>query len=187
MKTISIMTPCYNEEDNVQELYNQVRAQMLKFGGRYRYEHLFIDNASSDRTVPILKEIASRDHNVKIIVNARNFGHIRSPHHALLQAHGECVISIVADLQDPPSMIPKMIEKWEEGYAMVLCLKTASQENKLMYWLRTQYYRLVRRLSEVPTFENFTGFGLYDRRVVETVRDFGDAYPYFRGMVAEIG
>jgi polyisoprenyl-phosphate glycosyltransferase len=186
MKTISIITPCYNEEENVRELYNRVRAVMVSVE-RYRYEHIFIDNSSRDRTVAILKEIAREDQNVKVIVNARNFGHIRSPFHAFLQTCGDAVIGLVADLQDPPEMIPEMIAKWEEGYSMVLCLKTASQENKLMFWVRTQYYRLVQRLSDINTFENFTGFGLYDRQVVDAVRSFGDAYPYFRGMIAEIG
>jgi glycosyltransferase involved in cell wall biosynthesis len=186
MKTISIITPCFNEEGNVRELYNRVRAAMVSVG-RYRYEHIFIDNSSRDRTVAVLKEIAREDQNIKVIVNARNFGHIRSPFHAFLQTSGDAVIGLVADLQDPPEMIPEMIEKWEEGYSMVLCLKTASQENKLMYWVRTQYYRLVQRLSSIDTFENFTGFGLYDRAVVEAVRSFDDAYPYFRGMIAEIG
>src|SRR3954454_20851873 len=186
MKTISIITPCFNEEGNVRELYNRVRAAMISVG-RYRYEHIFIDNCSRDRTVAILKEIAREDQNIKVIVNARNFGHIRSPFHAFLQTTGDAVIGLVADLQDPPEMIPEMIAKWEEGYSMVLCLKTASQENKLMFWVRTQYYRLVQRLSDINTFENFTGFGLYDRQVVDAVRSFGDAYPYFRGMIAEIG
>lgn len=186
MKTVSILTPCYNEEGNVQELYNRVRAAMIGVG-RYRYEHIFIDNSSNDQTVAILKEIASKDKNIKVIVNARNFGHIRSPFHAFLQTTGDAVIGIVADLQDPPEMIPEMIEKWEEGYSMVLCLKTASQENRVMFWIRTQYYRLVQRLSSIETFENFTGFGLYDRTVVDAVRSFDDAYPYFRGMIAEIG
>ncbi|MFL6465677.1 MAG: glycosyltransferase family 2 protein [Bryobacteraceae bacterium] len=186
MKTISIITPCYNEEENVEELYNRVRAEMVKIG-RYRYEHIFIDNASKDRTVAILKRIASQDKNVKVIVNARNFGHIRSPFHAFLQTQGDAVIGIVADLQDPPEMIPEMIAKWEEGFSMVLCLKTASQENRVMYWIRTVYYRLVQRLSSIETFENFTGFGLYDRAVVDAVRSMDDAYPYFRGMIAEIG
>ncbi len=186
MKTISILTPCYNEEENVEEVYKRVRAVMLKLG-RYRYEHLFIDNSSRDNTVAILKEIAARDHNVKVIVNARNFGHIRSPFHAFLQTRGDAVIGMASDLQDPPEMIEQMIEKWEQGYSMVLCLKTASRENRLMYWVRTQYYRLVQRLSEIQTFENFTGFGLYDRKVVDAVKTFPDAYPYFRGMIAEIG
>lgn len=186
MKTISIITPCYNEEDNVRELYNRVRAAMLSVGP-YRYEHIFIDNSSRDRTVAVLKEIASEDQNIKVIVNARNFGHIRSPFHAFLQTCGDAVIGLASDLQDPPEMIPEMIRRWEEGYSMVLCLKTASQENKLMFWVRTQYYRLVQRLSDINTFENFTGFGLYDRQVVDAIRSFDDAYPYFRGMIAEIG
>jgi polyisoprenyl-phosphate glycosyltransferase len=186
LKTISIYTACYNEEGNVEELYNRVRTQIAKIG-RYKYEHIFIDNSSTDNTVAILKRIASLDHNVKVIVNARNFGHIRSPHHALLQTSGQAVISIVADLQDPPELIPEMIAKWEEGYPMVLCIKTTSQENKLMFWIRTRYYRLVKRLSDIQTFENFTGFGLYSREVVEAVRSFGDVYPYFRGIIAEIG
>jgi glycosyltransferase involved in cell wall biosynthesis len=159
---------------------------MLKLG-RYKYEHIFIDNSSRDHTVAVLKRIASRDHNVKIIVNARNFGHIRSPFHGVLQTRGDAVIGIVADLQDPPEMIEQMIHKWEEGYSMVLCLKTSSRENPLMFWIRTQYYRLVQRLSEIQTFENFTGFGLYDRKVLDAIKSFPDAYPYFRGMIAEIG
>ena len=186
MKTISIVTGCYNEEENVEELYNRVRQAMVE-AGRYRYEHIFIDNSSEDRTVEVLKDIARRDHNVKVIVNARNFGHIRSPYHALMQAQGDAVISIVADLQDPPSLIPKMIAKWEEGYSMVLCIKKSSEENSLMFWVRKQYYQLVQRLSQIQTFQNFTGFGLYDRKVIETVRSFGDSYPYFRGMIAEVG
>jgi glycosyltransferase involved in cell wall biosynthesis len=186
MKTISIVTGCYNEEDNVEELYNRVRQAMLD-AGRYRYEHIFIDNHSEDRTVEVLKTIAHRDHNVKVIVNARNFGHIRSPYHALMQAQGDAIISIVADLQDPPTLIPEMIAKWEEGYSMVLCIKKSSEENRLMFWIRKQYYQLVQRLSQIQTFQNFTGFGLYDRKVIETVRSFGDSYPYFRGMIAEVG
>lgn len=185
-KVISIVTPCYNEEENAEEIYNRVREVMARLG-HYRYEHIFIDNASRDNTVAIIKRIASRDRNVKLIVNARNFGHVRSPFHAFLQAQGDAVIGIVADLQDPPELIPEMIEKWEEGYSMVLCIKKTSQENPLMFWIRTRYYRLVQRLSSIETFENFTGFGLYERRVVEAVRSFGEANPYFRGMIAEIG
>jgi glycosyltransferase involved in cell wall biosynthesis len=186
VKTVSIITPCYNEEANVQELYRRVRAEMVKLG-KYRYEHIFIDNSSQDQTVAVLKGIASRDHNVKIILNTRNFGHIRSPIHAFLQAQGDAVIGIVADLQDPPELIPEMLSKWEEGYSMVLCIKRNSEENPVMFWLRKKFYQMVQRLSTIETFENFTGFGLYDRKVVEAVRVFGDPYPYFRGMIAEIG
>jgi glycosyltransferase involved in cell wall biosynthesis len=183
---ISVITPCYNEEANVEELYLRVRAAMTRVG-RYAYEHIFIDNHSRDKTVAILKAIASRDTNVRIIVNARNFGQVRSPMHAFLETRGAAVIGLAADLQDPPEMIEDMIAKWEEGYAMVLCIKETSQENRLMFQARTLYYRLVQRLSSLQTFENFTGFGLFDRRVVETIRSFGDPYPYFRGMIAEIG
>jgi glycosyltransferase involved in cell wall biosynthesis len=186
MKIISIFTPCYNEEANVEELYSRV-CRAVASAGRYRYEHIFIDNGSRDRTVEVLKNIAARDQNVKVIVNARNFGHIRSPIHALLQARGDAVIGLVADLQDPPEMIPEMIAKWEEGYSMVLCIKRSSSENRLMFWARKKFYRLVQRLSSIETFENFAGFGLYDRKVVEAVRTFGDPYPYLRGIIAEIG
>jgi len=186
MKTISILTPCFNEEANVEELYNRVRAVMAGLG-RYDYEHIFIDNASSDGTVAVLKRLAASDRNVKIIVNARNFGHIRSPMHALHQTRGDAVIGIVADLQDPPEMIADMVREWENGYSMVLGIKRSSAENPLMFRIRKRYYRLVNRLSSIETFENFTGFGLFDRRVVDLVKSFADPYPYFRGMIAEIG
>ena len=185
-KTISIMTPCFNEQDNVRILYNQVREVMLGIG-KYRYEHIFIDNSSKDATVAILREIAAEDPNVKIIVNSRNFGHIRSPIHALFQARGDAVISIVADLQDPPPMIADLIREWENGAYCVLGIKRTSGEASLMFWLRKQYYKLVERLSSIETIQNFTGFGLYDRKVVDLVRSFDDPYPYFRGMIAEIG
>ncbi len=186
MKSISVVTACFNEEDNVEELHRRVRAQFRALG-RYRYEHIFIDNASTDRTVAVLKRLAAADRAVKIIVNARNFGHIRSPMHALTQARGDAVIGLVADLQDPPEMIPDLIAAWEQGFAMVLCIKRSSAENRLMFQLRKRYYRLVNRLASLETFENFTGFGLYDRAVVDHIIGFGDPYPYFRGMIAEIG
>ena len=186
MKTISIVTPCYNEQDNVEELYRQVREVMAEVG-RYRYEHIFIDNCSTDQTVPILRRLAAADPNVKVIANARNFGHIRSPMHALLQARGDAVLLIVADLQDPPKMIAGFLAEWEAGYYMVLGIKRTSEENSLVFFARKQYYRLAERLSSIETFQNFTGFGLYDRKVIEYVRSFGDPYPYFRGMLAEIG
>jgi len=186
MKTISVVTACFNEADNVEELYMRVRDAISRLG-KYRYEHIFIDNASTDGTVAVLKKIAAADSNVRIIVNARNVGHIRSPMHALRQAQGDCVISVVADLQDPPEMIADMIREWENGYSMVLGIKRTSEENPLMFWVRQKYYRLVNRLSSIETFENFTGFGLYDRRVIDLVKSFDDPYPYFRGMIAEIG
>ncbi len=185
-KTISIVTACYNEEGNVEELYHQIRSIMASIG-RYRYEHIFIDNSSTDATVPILKRLAAEDPNIKIIVNARNFGHIRSPMHAILQARGDAIISVVADFQDPPTLIPTFLEEWEAGYAMVLGIKRSSEENSLFFFARRQYYKLAERLASIETFQNFTGFGLYDRKVIDLVRSFGDPYPYFRGMIAEIG
>jgi polyisoprenyl-phosphate glycosyltransferase len=186
MKTISIVTGCFNEEENVEELYTRVCNVMAEVG-RYRYEHIFIDNNSTDRTVEVLKRIAAADTNVRVIVNARNFGHIRSPLHAFYQASGDAVIGIVADLQDPPEMIPQFLQGWEEGASMVLAIKNSSEENRLMFWIRKMYYRLVNKLSSIETFENFTGFGLYDRRVIDIVKTFDDPYPYFRGVIAEIG
>ena len=186
MKTISIVTACFNEEANVEELYSRVRRVMAGFP-RYNYEHLFIDNCSRDNKAAILKEIASHNTNVKIIVNAWNFGHIRSPIHALQQAGGDAVISVVADLQDPPEMIPDFIRKWEEGFPVVVAIKSASEENPIMFRIRKAYYSLVNKLSSIETFENFTGFGLYDRRVMDVFKTFHDPYPYFRGIIAEIG
>ena len=185
-KSISILTPCYNEEANVLNLYNQVRAVMAQIG-RYEYEHIFIDNSSRDNTVTILKMIAAEDPNVKVIVNSRNFGHVRSPMHALCQTSGDAVIGMVADLQDPPQMIVDMIAAWENGAYCVLGVKRTSAENSLMFWLRKQYYKMAERMSSVQTIQNFTGFGLYDRKVVDLVKSFDDPYPYFRGMIAEIG
>ncbi len=185
-KTISIVTPCYNEESNVLALYNQVREVMLEIG-RYEYEHIFIDNASTDNTVAVLNYIAAQDPNVKLIVNARNFGHIRSPIHAMLQARGDAVLSIVADLQDPPPMIADLIREWENGAYCVVGIKRTSEEPGLMFWARKQYYRTVEKLSNIETIQNYTGFGLYDRKVMELVRTFNDPYPFFRGMIAEIG
>ena len=185
-KTITVLTPCFNEEKNVREVYERVRAAIAA-AGNYAYEQIFIDNASYDNTLGELKKIAAEDRNVKIIRNTRNFGPIRSPMHAVHQACGDAVIGIVADLQDPPEMIADMIRKWEEGYPVVIGVKAASDESGVMFWIRKQYYKLVQRLSGVETYENFTGFGLYDRKVIDIIKRFDDPYPYFRGIIAEIG
>jgi glycosyltransferase involved in cell wall biosynthesis len=187
VKTISVVTPCYNEEGNVEELYERVRAVMLRAAPGFLYEHIFIDNASTDNTFTILKQLAAADRNVKVIRNTRNFGHLRSPFHALLQAGGDAVISLIADLQDPPELLAGMIAEWKKGAPIVIGIKTLSRESGLMYWLRTRYYRFVNRVAGIETYEHFTGFGLYDRKVMDMVRQFDDAYPYFRGMIAEIG
>lgn len=187
MKKISIVTACYNEEENVKELYTQVKKVMNEKVSQYSYEHIFIDNSSEDKTVEILKSIAKEDKSVKIIVNSRNFGHIKSPTHALFQATGDAVISVVADLQDPPEMIPEFINKWEEGNEIVLAVKKDSEEHGVMFKVRELYYELLGKLSEVRIFKNCTGFGLYDRKVMDALKTMDDPYPFFRGMIAEAG
>lgn len=186
MKLISIVTPCYNEEENVEELYNQVKV-ICESLSDYDYEHIFIDNASKDNTVSILKKLANKDSRVKVIVNARNFGHIRSPYYALLQARGDAVILMVADLQDPPKMIIDFIRKWEEGYKVVLGVKNQSEESKPMFLIRKMYYNFINKVSEIELTKNNTGFGLYDQRIIEILRDIDDPYPYFRGLITDIG
>ena len=187
MKKISIVTACYNEEENVIELINRVRKVMERYSYKYDYEHIFIDNASEDKTVDLLKSEASIDKRIKIIVNSRNFGHVRSPSYALLQAKGDAVISIVADLQDPPEIIDKFIEKWEDGNDIVIAVKDKTEEVGLMSTIRSVYYKILHRLSEVRIFKNFTGFGLFDKKVIEALRLMDDPYPFFRGMLAEVG
>ena len=186
MKKISVVSACYNEEDNVGELYNRLK-NILNNLEDYAHEIIFIDNDSSDRTVEILKQFSSNDNKLKIIVNARNFGHLRSPHHALLEATGDAVIYIAADLQDPPELIEDFIRKWEEGFKIVAGVKTKSKESKLIFATRRFFYRMLNRLSENKQIENFTGFGLYDRKIIDIIRNIEDPYPYFRGIVSEVG
>ncbi|OQW92083.1 MAG: glycosyltransferase, partial [Thiotrichaceae bacterium IS1] len=180
MKRISILTPCYNEEDNVKNLYEQVKTVLADLPN-YEYEHIFIDNASTDKTVEILKSIATTDKNVKLIVNARNFGQVRSGYHGLRQAKGDAVVTMVADLQDPPEMIKAFVKKWEEGYKIVVGIKQESHENRLMFAVRKIYYHFIGTISEVPLIRNFTGFGLYDKKVMDILRSIDDPNPYFRG------
>src|SRR3989304_4673278 len=170
MNLISIVTPCYNEEQNVEEVYERVRIVVGKLA-TYTYEHIFIDNASTDNTVPILKRLAASDPNVKIIVNARNFGHLRSPYHGMLQAKGVAVISLVSDLQDPPELIPSLVRAWELGAKVVVGVKTNSEENAVLFGLRTLGYKILRKISDIDLVENFTGFGLYDLQLLEMRRD----------------
>ncbi len=171
----------------MEELYKQVKAQFEALKDKYTYEHIFIDNASQDKTVEILKGIAAKDKNVKIIVNASNFGHIRSPFHGLKQCYGDAVMLMVADLQDPPELIPEFLTKWEEGHKVVVGVKNKSKENPIMYGIRKLFYTMVRKMSETPMIDNFTGFGLYDKAFVDVLRATDDPYPYMRGFVAEFG
>ncbi len=180
MPYLTIFTPCYNEEDNIAEVCRRVKDVMQTLPD-YDYEHLFIDNASKDRTVELLRGLAADDRHVKVIVNTRNFGHIRSPYYGFLQSSGDAVMGCVADLQDPPELIPQFVKKWEEGYKIVIGVKTGSRRVWVMTRTGTLYYRLVGRLSEVELVDDFTGFGLYDREVVERCRETDEQYPYFRG------
>jgi glycosyltransferase involved in cell wall biosynthesis len=185
-RTVTILTPCYNEAENVQALYEAVRGVFDRLPD-YTYEHLFIDNASTDRTVEILRGLAARDRNVKVIVNTRNFGHIRSPIHALLQCRTDGVIIMAADFQDPPEVVPQLLEKWREGFRVVLAIKAAAEESAMMFAVRRIGYRIVDKLSEVKQVRNNTGFGLYDKAFLSVLRSLPDPYPYFRGIVAELG
>lgn len=182
---LSIVTPCYNEGENIEELYQRIVAVMAKLP--YDYEHICIDNASTDDTVAKLRALAAKDTRLKIIVNARNFGHIRSPYHALLQSKGDATILIASDLQDPPEIIEEFLHKWEQGFKTVLAVKPESHESPLMFLIRKSYYRLVARISDVPLVRNATGAGLFDRAVIDILRKIDDPYPYFRGLVCEIG
>ncbi len=186
MKLISIVTPCFNEEENVDVLAERIAAVFVGLP-QYTYEHIFIDNASTDRTVEKVKALAAKDKRIKLIVNARNFGHIRSPAHALLQANGDAIVGMASDLQDPPELIKEFLVKWEEGFKVVAAVKTASRESPAMWLVRLTYYKFIGRISEVRLIENFTGFGLYDRVVLEEVRRTGDQYPYFRGLIPDFG
>ncbi|WP_419419980.1 glycosyltransferase family 2 protein [Legionella sp. D16C41] len=186
MTLISIVTPCFNEEDNVEELYRQVKTVFSQLPD-YRYEHIFIDNASTDKTVSILKKIATVDKNIKIIVNSRNFGHIRSPYYGLLQAYGDAVILLVADLQDPPELIKTFITEWEKGNKIIIGVKPKSEESRIMFNIRKLGYYWIGKIADIKLIKNFTGFGLYDREVMKALRAYDDPYPYFRGMIADIG
>ena len=187
MRLLSVVTGCFNEQDNIAEFYERVRQTCTAELKDYQFEIIFIDNASTDRTVDTLRDLACRDKRVKVIVNNRNFGHVRSGYHALLQAKGDAVIAMASDLQDPPELIPHFVRKWEEGYKIVLGQKTNSAETPLLFLVRKAYYELVNRLSEIELVKNVTGFGLYDRRVIEDIRNINDPYPYLRGLICDLG
>lgn len=186
-KHISIVTPCFNEEDNLEEVYKRVKEIFNSQAKKYTYDHIFIDNASLDSSPAILRKLAEKDKNVKVIFNARNFGHIRSPYYGLLQAGGDAVMLIVSDLQDPPELIPDFLTKWEEGFKVVIGVKNQSEESSVFFLIRKIYYNIVSRLSEIKLIKNFTGFGLYDKKVIEILKKIDDPYPYFRGLVCDIG
>jgi glycosyltransferase involved in cell wall biosynthesis len=185
-KIISIITPCFNEEENVMEVYQQVKDIFAQIAG-YRYEHIFIDNASTDKTVQILREIAKNDFNIKVIINSRNFGAARSPYHALLQSRGDATIVVMADLQDPPPIIKNLVKKWEEGYKLVLAVKEKSEESSIMFAIRRLYYNTYNKLSNIQIVSNYCGFGLYDKAIIDILRKLDDPYPDLRSLLGEIG
>jgi len=186
-KHISVITPCYNEEGNVTMLIKTIGDIFEKLP-QYTYEHVLIDNCSTDKTPDILREIASTNKNVKVIFNERNFGWIRSPFHGLIQCHGDAVIYMVSDFQEPPELIPQFLEKWEEGFKIVIGIKEASKENPFMFALRNFFYKTLSSASDgEATIKNFTGFGLYDQKFISILRNLDDQYPYLRGLVSELG
>lgn len=187
MKKISIMIPCYNEEENVIPISKAVVEILTKELPEYDYELLFIDNCSKDNTQVLLREICSRNPKIKVILNAKNFGQFNSPYYGMCQTTGDCTICLCCDFQDPVEMIPKMVAEWEKGYKIVSCIKTASKENRIMRFLRTCYYKLIRKMSDVEQIEHFTGFGLYDKSFIEVLRKLDDPSPFLRGIVAELG
>ena len=187
MKKISVMIPCYNEEENVRAIYEAVRDELCRSCKQYDFEILFIDNKSQDGTRQILRGICQEDKRVKAIFNCKNFGQFNSPFYGMLQTTGDCTITICADFQDPVELIPTFVHEWEKGYKIVIGRKTQSRENRLVYFLRSCYYKLIRKMSSVDMIEHFTGFGLYDRSFIQTLRELNDPTPFIRGIVAELG
>lgn len=186
-KTISIMIPTYNEEENARPIYEAVRNEMLTKLPEYNYEILFIDNKSQDNTRQVIEKICEEDQHVKAIFNAKNFGQFNSPYYGLIHTTGDCTISLCADFQDPVDTIPRLVHKWEEGYKIVCAIKTKSKESPLMYFLRGCYYKFIHTVSSVSMIEQFTGFGLYDRSFLDVLRELGDPTPFYRGIVPELG
>jgi len=185
-KKITILTPTYNEVDNINELYSRI-SKITKKNHKYDFEHLFIDNSSSDGSINKIKQIAKKDKKVKVILNTRNFGIVDSMMHAFKQLDTDACIHIASDLQDPPEVIPDLIKKWEEGFKIVILIKKTSEEAKFMFFIRKLYYRVLSLISETPPIENSTGNGLIDRKVIEILKSIKDPIPFFRGLLVEIG
>ncbi len=187
MKKVSVLIPCYNEEDNVVPMSEAIVELFTQKLQQYDYELLFIDNDSTDNTRKLLREICAKNSKIKAIFNAKNFGQFNSPYHGILQTTGDCCISMVCDFQDPIDLIPQYLEAWEEGYKIAIGIKTSSKENPIMYRLRSMYYKFIKKFSDVEQIEHFTGSGLYDRDFIEVLRDLKDPTPFLRGIVAELG
>ena len=186
MKKISIVVPCYNEEENVEPISEAIISEINKLQN-YTYELIFIDNCSTDKTREKLIQLCDKNKNIKAIFNAKNFGQFNSPYYGLLQTTGDCTMLICADFQDPVDMIPKFVQEWESGYKIVIGVKNKSKENRIMYFLRSCYYKLIKKISDTEQIEHFTGFGLYDKDFIEVLRKLDDPTPFLRGIVAELG
>ena len=187
MKKISVMIPTYNEEENVVPIHAAVAALFSDELKDYDYEILFIDNKSTDGTREKIRQICHENSHTRAIFKVKNFGQFNSPYYALTHTSGDCTVAMCADFQDPVETVPELVREWENGYKVVCCVKTASRENKLMYFLRSIYYKMIRRMSDVEQIEHFTGFGLYDKTFINTLRDLDDPMPFIRGIVAELG
>lgn len=187
MKKISILIPCYNEEENVVPISKAIVSELMTNLPSYDYELVFIDNDSKDNTRPLLREICKENPKIKAIFNAKNFGQFNSPYYGMLQCSGDCVISMCCDFQDPVELIPQLVAKWEKGAKIVSCIKTQSKENPVMRMMRTIYYRIIKKMSSIDQIEHFTGFGLYDSSFIEVLRNLNDPTPFLRGIVAELG
>ena len=187
MKKISIMVPCYNEEDNVVPLSQALIQMFEKDLPQYDYDILFIDNDSTDTTRVKLRQLCKENKKIKAIFNAKNFGQFNSPYYGILQTDGDCTIPVCADFQDPIDVIPRLVAEWKKGYKIVCAVKTSSKENKIMYFLRSCYYKIIKKMSSAEQIEHFTGFGLYDKSFVQVLRDLKDPIPFIRGIVGELG
>ena len=186
MKKISFVSGCFNEQSNLEELIERVFKVAAKFP-EFQFEYLIIDNKSTDNSVSILRTIALTEPRLKVILNVRNFGHIRSPYYGMMQANGDAIIYLASDLQDPPEISEEFIKNWKTGFKVVAAIKNESEESIIFFTIRKIYYELISRLSDLDLLKNFTGFGLYDREVIEQCRKMDDPYPYHRGMISELG
>ena len=187
MKKISVLVPCFNEEENVVSLSRAIIEQFDKYLSNYDYELIFIDNDSKDSTREKLISLCEENKRIKAIFNARNFGQFNSPYYGMLQTTGDCTISMCADFQDPVDLIPRLVHEWEKGYKIVCPIKTTSKENPVIRFFRTCYYKLIKKMSDVDQIEHFTGTGLYDKSFIEVLRNLDDPTPFLRGIVAELG
>ena len=187
MKKISILVPCYNEVENVELMCHSLVNVINETLSKYDYEIVFIDNCSTDGTREVLEKLCAENYKVKAIFNVTNFGQFNSPFYGMCQTTGDCTISVCCDFQDPIELIPRFVEEWEKGYKIVSGIKTSSKENRIVYFLRSVYYKVIKNMSSVKMIEHFTGFGLYDRTFIELLRQLDDPVPFLRGIVAEYG